>query len=105
MTYLILGALGVFVVNSKAKEFGSLLFSTRKGASQSGRSGRQKGDATPKIFDTSVIIDGRIADILETGFIEGPIIIQDISGLILFGKIELEPECRAFSKSAVHSEI
>lgn len=29
----------------------------------------------PKILDTSVIIDGRIADICETGFLEGPLII------------------------------
>jgi uncharacterized protein YacL len=29
----------------------------------------------PKILDTSVIIDGRIADVCETGFIEGPLII------------------------------
>jgi uncharacterized protein YacL len=29
----------------------------------------------PKILDTSVIIDGRIADICETGFIEGAIVI------------------------------
>ena len=29
----------------------------------------------PKILDTSVIIDGRIADICKTGFIEGPLII------------------------------
>ena len=77
LTYLILGALGVFVVNSKAKELGSLLLSARRSASQSGRSGKQKNDATPKIFDTSVIIDGRIADILETGFIEGSIIIPE----------------------------
>ena len=33
----------------------------------------------PKILDTSVIIDGRILDLLQTGFIEGKIII-----LILF---------------------
>ncbi len=77
LTYIILGGLGVLVVNSKAKEFGSLLINARKGASQSGRAGKHKNDATPKIFDTSVIIDGRIADILETGFIEGPIIIPE----------------------------
>jgi uncharacterized protein YacL len=29
----------------------------------------------PKILDTSVIIDGRIADVCETGFIEGTIVI------------------------------
>ncbi|MDA1001267.1 MAG: TRAM domain-containing protein, partial [bacterium] len=34
----------------------------------------QKG-ALPTILDTSVIIDGRIADICEAGFIEGPIIL------------------------------
>ncbi|MBN2135481.1 MAG: TRAM domain-containing protein [Acidobacteria bacterium] len=28
-----------------------------------------------KILDTSVIIDGRIADIIETGFMEGPVVI------------------------------
>jgi len=31
--------------------------------------------ASPKILDTSVIIDGRISDITETGFLEGPILI------------------------------
>lgn len=36
--------------------------------------GSGKG-ASPKILDTSVIIDGRIADVAEAGFIEGPIIV------------------------------
>ncbi len=40
--------------------------------------GKAKGShAAPKIFDTSVIIDGRIADILKTGFLEGDIIIPE----------------------------
>lgn len=29
----------------------------------------------PKILDTSVIIDGRIADVFKTGFLEGPVLI------------------------------
>jgi uncharacterized protein YacL len=33
------------------------------------------GDGITKILDTSVIIDGRIADIAETGFLEGPLLI------------------------------
>ena len=33
--------------------------------------------STPKILDTSVIIDGRIADIYKTGFVEGDLIIPD----------------------------
>jgi uncharacterized protein YacL len=32
-------------------------------------------DKNMKILDTSVIIDGRVADITETGFIEGPLLI------------------------------
>lgn len=31
--------------------------------------------AKPKILDTSVIIDGRIADICQSGFLEGPLVI------------------------------
>lgn len=31
----------------------------------------------PKVLDTSVIIDGRIADICKTGFVEGPLIIPN----------------------------
>lgn len=32
-------------------------------------------NSKPKILDTSVIIDGRIADIAKTGFIDGPLVI------------------------------
>jgi uncharacterized protein YacL len=42
---------------------------------QRGGSDRDMGKARPKIIDTSVIIDGRIADICKTGFIEGSLII------------------------------
>lgn len=35
------------------------------------------GAASPKILDTSVIIDGRIADICKTGFIEGDLIVPE----------------------------
>ncbi|HPX70874.1 MAG TPA: PIN domain-containing protein [Bacillota bacterium] len=45
------------------------------------RDGREKGKRStsilPKILDTSVIIDGRIADVLKTGFIEGDIVIPE----------------------------
>lgn len=37
--------------------------------------GDTTGRSTPKILDTSVIIDGRIAEIAEAGFIEGPLVI------------------------------
>ncbi len=34
-----------------------------------------KNGGQPKVLDTSVIIDGRIADIVKTGFIEGPLVV------------------------------
>ncbi len=38
-------------------------------------SAERQGRKSSKILDTSVIIDGRIADICETGFIEGPLLL------------------------------
>ena len=38
---------------------------------------KESSAGRPKILDTSVIIDGRIMDILQTGFVEGTIIIPD----------------------------
>ncbi len=37
---------------------------------------QEKGDG-PVVIDTSVIIDGRIADILETGILDGPLLIPE----------------------------
>ncbi len=37
--------------------------------------GVERGKGSPKLLDTSVIIDGRIGDIVKTGFIEGRIIL------------------------------
>ncbi|MDP2843973.1 MAG: PIN domain-containing protein, partial [Acetobacterium sp.] len=75
-TYLMLGYLGVIVATKKAKDFLPALISSRK-AGPSGKTKGKASDATPKIFDTSVIIDGRIADIMKTGFIEGNIVIPE----------------------------
>lgn len=33
------------------------------------------GGGTPKVIDTSVIIDGRIVEIIESGFLEGPLVL------------------------------
>lgn len=41
------------------------------------RAGRERGKShgTPKILDTSVIIDGRVADVVIAGFLEGPLVV------------------------------
>lgn len=76
LTYLLLGYVGVFVATRRSREIVAFISSNRKG--QGIIKGKGKiNDATPKILDTSVIIDGRIADIMKTGFIEGNIVIPE----------------------------
>lgn len=73
ISYVLLGYMGVVVATRKGMDIRSLF--VRKNTA--GGKGKGKAEATPKIFDTSVIIDGRIADIMKTGFIEGPIVIPE----------------------------
>jgi uncharacterized protein YacL len=70
---LLLGYLGVVVATKKKDDlFGIFNIS---GRTLRERPDHSKSAAAPKILDTSVIIDGRIADICRTGFIEGPLVI------------------------------
>lgn len=41
------------------------------------KASQKAGKTIPKVLDTSVIIDGRIFDICETGFVEGPLVIPN----------------------------
>ncbi|MBD9220279.1 MAG: TRAM domain-containing protein [Clostridiales bacterium] len=63
---VVLGFLGYRVATRKRDEMDLPMFKSNQSKNYSGR---------PKILDTSVIIDGRILDLLQTGFIEGKIII------------------------------
>lgn len=72
-TYLFLGYLCMSIATKKGKEIWSLF--GKKGST--GKKSKNQNNATPKILDTSVIIDGRIADIMKTGFIEGKIVIPE----------------------------
>ncbi len=74
-TYLIFGYLGVFVARQKAPDV--ITNEVIRKSAQGFLKERKKGDAAPKILDTSVIIDGRIVEILKTGFIEGVIVIPE----------------------------
>jgi uncharacterized protein YacL len=62
------GYLGLSYGSAKAEEIGRLTSSTNMPATPSQNTARY-------LLDTSVIIDGRIADISETGFIQGVLII------------------------------
>lgn len=72
---LILGYLGWSVGTKKREDLTSLFSSWRSG----GKDKAGKGEAKPryKILDTSVIIDGRIADICKTGFVDGTLLIPN----------------------------
>ena len=76
ITYLILGSLGVIIATSRGKDIREAIMAARR-VTVPGRGSRTKPDACPKILDTSVIIDGRIFDIMKTGFLEGPVIIPE----------------------------
>jgi len=67
LIYILTGYLGIMIGVWKGKEFNPANW---KILSRTGPRGE-----IPKILDTSVIIDGRIADVCETGFLEGPFII------------------------------
>ena len=77
ITYIILGYLGIVIATKKGKDIRGSLLNWRLSGSGTGKGGKTKSDATPKTLDTSVIIDGRIADIMKTGFIEGQIVIPE----------------------------
>lgn len=73
MTNLIFAWVGALVAVKKRDDLVSVFRSTKTSAETGGA--REKGGAMPKILDTSVIIDGRIADICDAGFLDGKIII------------------------------
>jgi uncharacterized protein YacL len=76
-TYLIAGFLGIIVATRKIGKYIEGIFLQGKMQTAPGKKHKGGSDAMPKIMDTSVIIDGRILDILKTGFIEGNIVIPE----------------------------
>ncbi|MCQ6268472.1 PIN/TRAM domain-containing protein [Fictibacillus sp. WQ 8-8] len=72
---LLLGYLGFQVGFKKRDELINLFSINRSGKERKKDTEEEKLKGKYKILDTSVIIDGRIADICQTGFLEGPLII------------------------------
>ncbi|MFD0872449.1 PIN/TRAM domain-containing protein [Paenibacillus residui] len=71
---LLLGIGGFRWGSSQTEEFASLFSKIR---SSQGPAAEEQVMEEHKILDTSVIIDGRIADICKTGFIEGILVIPE----------------------------
>jgi uncharacterized protein YacL len=76
---MIFGSLGILVAVRKKEELSNLFSffprSVERVASGKDRSGRMNFKSHYKILDTSVIIDGRIADICDSGFLEGILLV------------------------------
>ncbi len=68
---LVFGYLGLHIALQRRDEVSGMM--ERPGARASAEG--SKARATEKLLDTSVIIDGRIADICLTGFLEGPLMV------------------------------
>jgi len=78
LLYIFLGYLGVSIATKKREDLGNMSALFRRNIqSKDKQSGKKDDKSHPKILDTSVIIDGRIADITQTGFVEGPIVIPE----------------------------
>lgn len=76
IVYIVLGTLGVKTSLRKKDDLANIFTFLKKfGKDKKGKGDLKVSLAQPKILDTSVIIDGRIFDILKTGFIEGTIVI------------------------------
>lgn len=70
---VLLGYIGLIIGRRKKDELDgltALLVKVKPGS----RTGSGAGSA-PKILDTSVIIDGRILDVVRAGFLEGPLVV------------------------------
>ena len=76
ITYVFMGYLGIRIaLKSKDDLFNISKLSRLSSTTKEKTSKREEKGISPKVLDTSVIIDGRIADICKTGFIEGKLII------------------------------
>lgn len=74
IVFSVLGHIGFTIGTQRGPD----IFSELKGGGKKSGKGSKKGrDTAPKILDTSVIIDGRILEIMKTGFIEGQIVIPE----------------------------
>jgi uncharacterized protein YacL len=71
-----MGYLGISIATKKKEDLISFANQLRRSSQKDKeKTAKQENRVMPKILDTSVIIDGRIADICKTGFVEGPLVI------------------------------
>ena len=72
---VLFGYLGVAITISRQGEMREIFTAGRRGQRSAAHAGAKAGQEKSILVDTSVIIDGRIADIARTGFISGTLLI------------------------------
>lgn len=78
LSYLIFGYLGIKISTRKKDDVIWPQINLKKNSAVKKQDkGSKKEMISPKILDTSVIIDGRISDICKTGFVEGTLVIPE----------------------------
>lgn len=79
MIELLMAAIGANIAVKKREELLALFSSISIKKASSNKDKKSKGEykGYPKVLDTSVIIDGRIFDICQTGFVEGTLVIPN----------------------------
>lgn len=75
LLYILLGYLGISIASKKREDLFNLFSFLKRIGLKDKDKAKGEHKVQPKVLDTSVIIDGRIADIVKTGFVEGPLII------------------------------
>lgn len=73
---IIVAIIGADFAIKRKDEISNLLINIKKQNTKEKKS-KKDNKRIPKVLDTSVIIDGRIFDICQTGFVEGPLVIPN----------------------------
>lgn len=74
---LIAAIIGTDIMIKKKNDITNILLNLKKSGISKEKKVKPAAKVVPKVLDTSVIIDGRIFDICETGFVEGPLVIPN----------------------------
>lgn len=74
---VIMASLGADIAVRKREELINIFSSMRKSSGSKDKKSKVVSKGDPKVLDTSVIIDGRIFDICQTGFVEGTLVIPN----------------------------
>ena len=71
---MIFGYLGIMIAMTRQQDLRAL-FGGRRTQAKAEEAKAEAEEETPVLLDTSVIIDGRIADVAASGFIRGPMVV------------------------------